>query len=125
MRALALVVVLLPVLGCGKKKDDKAGSSSGGGGGGGGAGATASGGEYADVDCEKMVNHVVDLMLNDPTHAPPPEQKAALKAKLEGEHAKLVQACVDERGVKKLTHKQYDCILNAKSMVDMGACMSK
>jgi hypothetical protein len=40
------------------------------------------------------------------------------------QHATMVKACEDEKGTKKLTHKQYDCILASGSTAELTACVT-
>ena len=122
----SLAVVGMAVLlsaGCSKdKKEAGAGSGSAAAG---GAAASAKGGEWADVDCGKMIDHMVHLMLNDPTHAVAEAQKADIEAKLTAQRPTLIKACEDEKPTKKLTPAQYDCILGAKTMLEMSGCAKK
>jgi len=129
VRAAILVgcVTALLAFGCSKSGDKKAGGGSGSAAAaaGGAAGDNAKGGEWADVDCGKMIDHMVHLMLNDPTHAVAAAQKADIEAKLTAQRPTLIKACEDEKPTKRLTPAQYDCILGAKTMLEMSGCAKK
>jgi hypothetical protein len=81
--------------------------------------------EFVDVDCDKMIDHLSDIMLNDPDHASTPEAKAALETKLKAARDSSVMDCMKEKPDKRLTPAQYDCILAAKTMKTMGECMQR
>jgi hypothetical protein len=34
----------------------------------------------------------------------------------------MVAACIKEKPTKKMTHRQYDCMLAAKTAADLGGC---
>ncbi len=126
----SLTVGCLAVLlatGCSKDKNKEGGGGSGSAAAtaGGTPGASAKGGEWADVDCGKMIDHMVHLMLNDPTHAVAEAQKADIEAKLTAQRPTLIKACEDEKPTKRLTPTQYDCILGAKTMLEMSGCAKK
>ena len=125
MFASLAVVGMAVLLSAGCSKDKKEGGAGSGSAAAGGAAASAKGGEWADVDCGKMIDHMVHLMLNDPTHAVAEAQKADIEAKLTAQRPTLIKACEDEKPTKKLTPAQYDCILGAKTMLEMSGCAKK
>ncbi|MCC6998721.1 MAG: hypothetical protein IT370_29185 [Deltaproteobacteria bacterium] len=118
-------VTALLAIGCGKSGDKKEGGGGGSGSATAAAGASDKGGQWADVDCGKMIDHMVHLMLNDPTHAVAAAQKADIEAKLTAQRPTLIKACEDEKPTKRLTPAQYDCILGAKTMMEMSGCAKK
>jgi len=88
------------------KKDDKGGKD----------------GEWAVVDCEKMMVHVSEILTADAVKGKPADQAEAIKKQVAAKHGEVVAACEKEKGTKKLTQKQYDCIMAAKDAAEMGGC---
>jgi len=110
MKHLALAL-LLAATACSKKSDAPAGDKA------------AAAGDVADVDCEKMTTHTVEVLikdaLKDKSEAEVKQATEAMKSK----HGEMVKACESEKGTKKLTHKQYDCLLAAPTMKELAACV--
>lgn len=115
--SVLVAVGLLSFAACGKK-DDKAAPAGDKGDKG------DKSGEWADVDCDKMVDHVGDVLIAEGTKGKSDADVAAAKAKMKEQHATMVAACVKDKPTKKLTHKQYDCLMAAQSGADMQKCMT-
>ena len=122
MKHIALALgLLLAFTGCKKKDegakvddkaapaaDDKAGDKA----------------DVADVDCEKMTTHSVAVILKDASVGKSEAEVKTLSDGMAAQHAVMVKACDDEKGTKKLTHKQYDCILASQSTAELTACVT-
>lgn len=133
--SIAAGIIALALAACGKKDgDDKADdkaekhhkhdkdkggdkdkSEDKGGGGG--------GGEWATVDCPKLMDHVAEIAIAEAIKQKP-DQADNIKKTMTAQRDKVIAACEKEKGSKKMTPKQYDCVMNAKTMMEMGGCSS-
>jgi hypothetical protein len=77
---------------------------------------------YADVDCERLMSHLAEVVIAD-AEQNKPDQVAEMKRQMAEGHAKFVAACEREKDQKKLTPKQYACVLASKSLTEMAGCM--
>jgi hypothetical protein len=78
--------------------------------------------EYADVDCEKLIAHVAPILLQQATTGQSAADVAKAEDKMKSQRPQMVAACVKEKPTKKMTHRQYDCMLAATRASDLGAC---
>lgn len=125
MKQIVVALALLSVAACGKKSDDKAPAADKMAGDKVGPGTTGpAGADNADVDCEKMTTHNVAVLMKDATAGKTDDEKKQMTDAITAQHATMVKACEDEKGTKKLTHKQYDCILASQSTAELTACVT-
>jgi hypothetical protein len=64
-------------------------------------------------DCQKMVDHMVDLLSKD--------RGAKLKSKVEND----ATTSIEKTCVGKISRAQYECVMNAKTFDDAASCDSK
>lgn len=64
-------------------------------------------------DCQKMVDHMVDLLSKD--------RGQKLKGKVEND----ATASIEKTCVGKISKAQYDCVMSAKTFDDASSCDSK
>jgi hypothetical protein len=87
-----------------------------------GAAASDDAVKYADVDCDKMIDHMVDVLLREGSQGQSAAQRAAGRQKMKDQRPTMIAACVKEQPVKKLTQTQYDCLMKASSTAEMSGC---
>ena len=81
--------------------------------------------DFADVDCEKMTTHNVEVLMKEAVKGKTDDEAKQMMEAMKTQHATMVKACEDEKGTKKLTHKQYDCILAASTTTELAACVTQ
>ena len=86
------------------------------------AAAAGKPGQYADVDCNKMIAHLTELLVREGTKGQPAAQAEAAKKKMQDQRPTMVAACEKEKPVKKLTQSQYDCLMKASSTAELSGC---
>ena len=124
--ALTLSLALVSIAGC-KKKDDTTAPAAGDKTTPAAGDKAAPGGDkpdVADVDCEKMTTHNVEVLMKDAVQGKTDEQAKTMQDSMKAQHGAMVKACEDEKGTKKLTHKQYDCILASQSTTELTSCVT-
>jgi len=114
MKHLALALALLSTTACSKKSDAPAAGDKA---------APGAAGDFADVDCDKMTTHTVGLLVAEATKGKSDAEVKQMTDAMAAKHGEMVKACEDEKGTKKLTHKQYDCLLAAPTAKDLAACV--
>jgi hypothetical protein len=77
---------------------------------------------YADVDCDRMIDHMVEVLLREGTQGQPAAQVRAATQKMQEQRPTMIAACTKEKPVKKLTREQYDCLMKASSTAEMSGC---
>lgn len=81
--------------------------------------------DLADVDCEKMTTHSVELMVKakvEADHLSEADTKT-LNDQIAAKHDEFVKACNDQKSTKPMTKKQYDCYMEKSTMTDAAACL--
>jgi hypothetical protein len=122
MQKLVVIAALVAFAGC-KTKDGSGDKPAAGDKMASGDTPAAGSDDVATVDCEKMTTHNVEVLMKDATAGKSDAEKKTMMDSITGQHATMVKACEDEKGTKKLTHKQYDCILASQSTVELTACL--
>ena len=95
MTRIFALVALLSIAACGKKA------------------------EYADVDCGKLMDHMIDVTVSGVEAA----QQGVTRERMTKARAHLIEACEQEKPTKKMTVAQYDCVMKAPSMPEFQKCM--
>jgi hypothetical protein len=86
------------------------------------AGAAGASAGFADVDCNKMIDHMVDVLLREGTQGQSAAQVDSAHQKMKEQRPTMVAACEKEKPVKRLTQAQYDCLMKASSTAEMSGC---
>ena len=69
-------------------------------------------------DCNKAVDHVFDITMKEMGALIPADKKGEIEKEMKGQKEKAVKECQE----KKYSKKQFDCIMAAKTMNDLGKC---
>jgi hypothetical protein len=89
------------------------------------ASATGAAGDpaaFANVDCDKMIDHMGDVLLREGTQGQSKAQVDSAHQKMQDQRPTMIAACEKEKPVKKLTQVQYDCLMKASSTAEMSGC---
>ena len=69
-----------------------------------------------EADCEKMADHVTDIMIKETTEGMDDSIKDAIREEAQKERGKLVEEC------KTSSKAEVDCFLKAQSLEDIQGC---
>jgi hypothetical protein len=86
------------------------------------AAAAGKPGQYADVDCAKLMDHMIDVLLREGTQGQSDAQVTTATKKMKEQRPTMVAACEKEKPVKKMTTAQYDCVMKSSSTSEMAGC---
>lgn len=70
----------------------------------------------SEADCEKMADHVTDIMVKEMADGMDDSIKDAIREEAQKERGKLVEEC------KTGSKAEVDCILKAESLSDIEGC---
>ena len=79
-------------------------------------------GGTADVDCDKLMNHMIELTVKY-TAAKQPDKLDQVKQALDGAKAKAIAQCNEQKASKKLTVEQYACMMKADEFEAFTKCV--
>ncbi|MCE9575474.1 MAG: hypothetical protein K8W52_20140 [Deltaproteobacteria bacterium] len=76
---------------------------------------------YAEVDCGRMTDHMIDVLAREGGGRGASEVQAA-RDKLVAQRQALVTGCLKDRPTRRLTERQYTCLLDAETTEAMSHC---
>ena len=76
---------------------------------------------YAEVDCGRMTDHMIDVLAREGRARGASEVQAA-RDKLVAQREALVAGCLKDRPTRRLTDRQYACLLDAETTEAMSHC---
>jgi hypothetical protein len=77
---------------------------------------------YAEVDCARMTDHLIDVMVSDRAAALTASEVQHEHAQLDAQRDSLIAGCVQDQPTRHLTERQYACLLAAETTEAMSHC---
>ncbi len=77
---------------------------------------------YAEVDCARMTDHMIDVLVRDGAAARSAADVEVARGKMVAQRDALVAGCEKDRPTRRLSQRQYACLLDADTTEAMSHC---